>query len=63
MVTATNVPGVKQVKDAVGLGQTYVNPVGKKTSFMKQFLTGVSAVTSGKEAVEGAGNYIFGDEK
>tara|TARA_B100000768_G_scaffold110719_1_gene102645 strand:- start:233 stop:2416 length:2184 start_codon:yes stop_codon:yes gene_type:complete len=63
VVTATNVPGVKQVKDAVGLGQTYVNPVGKKTSFMKQFLTGVSAVTSGKEAVEGAGNYIFGDEK
>jgi len=63
VVTATNVPGVKQVKDAVGLGQTYVNPVGKKTSFMKQFLTGVSAVTSGKEAVESAGNYIFGDEK
>ena len=63
VVTATNVPGVKQVKDAVGLGQTYVDPVGKKTSFMKQFLTGVSAVTSGKEAVEGAGNYIFGDEQ
>ena len=63
MVTSGNIPIIKQVKDAVGLGQTYVKPVGKKTSFMKQFLTGVSAVTTGQEAVEGAGNSIFGENK